>query len=186
MQGIKSILSQEFTIETCEKILEEFKEIHVSKNQIIINLDSSVNDLYFIENGLIRTFYIDDKGNEITFDFYKNGEFITLLDSFLHGKSSQFFVESLQPCTLFKISKIQLDKLIALYPKLNELKLRLIINYTEKSVNRTFLHQIPVAKDRLLKFTEYYPNVLYNCKNKDVASFLRLTKESFSRLINQK
>lgn len=184
MQHLKTILSEKYNEEICDLILLHFERMSIPKGDVLIDINDIVRDFYFIESGLFRSYYIDDRGEDLTFDFYTSGEVVTILDSLVNNIASEFCIESLQPSAVLKISKRSLESLIFQYPKLEELRFRLIVKHNEKSVARTLLHQLPTGRERLLKFFVSYPNVLYQCKNKHVASFLRLTKESFSRLIN--
>lgn len=184
MQHLKAILSEIYNEEICDSILLQFEKMSIPKGDILIDINDIVRDFYFIESGLFRSYYIDDRGEDVTFDFYMCGDVVTILDSLVNNISSEFCIEALQPSTILKIPKQSLERLIFQYPKLEEIRFRLIVKHNEKSVARTLLHQLPTGRERLLKFFDSYPNVFYHCKNKHVASFLRLTKESFSRLFN--
>lgn len=185
MLYLKKILLKEFSHNDSLAIMQSFQRVAVPKGTCLIEMHQRVRDFYFVESGLFRSFYVDQSGLDLTFDFYQESDVITILDSLMRHIGSDFGVEAIQDSVVWKISKDSLDHLMLLYPRLDAIRFEILAKHTEKGVYRTQLHQLPTAKERLARFQVSYPGVLLSSKHKDVASFLRLTKESFSRLIKQ-
>ena len=57
-------------------------------------------DMGFTYRGLLRSYYIDQHGNEITISFIKEGEYASDYPSFIVQKPSHYFIQCLEPCTL--------------------------------------------------------------------------------------
>ena len=54
----------------------------------------------FVEKGMLRTFTVDDKGNEPILQFSMEGWWVTDLYSFLTDESSRYNIEALEDCEL--------------------------------------------------------------------------------------
>lgn len=68
---------------------------NVAKNDFILRVGQTCNRVWFLNKGMIRKFYLDGKGNEITVWIHFENEPITSLNSFFRQVPS---VEYLQAC----------------------------------------------------------------------------------------
>ena len=59
-----------------------FSVLNLKKKQILINENFPCNKLFFVNKGLLRTYYINNKGTEITRMIAWENRFITNLVSF--------------------------------------------------------------------------------------------------------
>ena len=53
--------------------------------------------------GLIRAFYIDTEGNEVTVNFIKEGDYVTDYQSLKYGTPSKYYFQCLEPTVLINI-----------------------------------------------------------------------------------
>ncbi|WP_216647438.1 Crp/Fnr family transcriptional regulator [Chitinophaga sp. SYP-B3965] len=58
----------------------------------------------FIEKGLVRSFFIDGNGNEITVGFYAEGDYVTHYAAFITQKPSRYSIQCLEPTTMVYLS----------------------------------------------------------------------------------
>ncbi len=63
LSHLSSIITVSKKLETELNVIT--KQITVSKNKSLIDFDSRCSDMYFVEKGLLRGYYLDD-GKEIT------------------------------------------------------------------------------------------------------------------------
>jgi hypothetical protein len=79
-----NLLKQYGTLSEIENqnIIKFFTPIKVRKKNILIEKNSLCNKLFFINKGLLRTYYIDNYGNEFTRRIAWESGFITNMDSF--------------------------------------------------------------------------------------------------------
>ena len=60
------------------KFIEKYAEpLKVKRNAIITNFGYKEHFLYYIQEGLIRKHSYDEEGNEFTFDFISEGNFVS-------------------------------------------------------------------------------------------------------------
>ncbi|WP_347069758.1 Crp/Fnr family transcriptional regulator [Flavobacterium sp. WV_118_3] len=172
-------------IETLYTLLLENKlwetETIFKRNAYLITegcLDSTV---FFIVEGSVRVFTVDtEEENTIRFG-YKNS-FVTAIDCFFTDKPTQFYIQALKKCTVQTISKKRL--LAFIESDLTHLKLwntilgQLILQQMERE--RDLLMASPV--DRYKSVLKRSPQVFQEIPDKYIASYLRMTAETLSRI----
>src|SRR5665647_688410 len=70
----------------------------------------------FVEKGMLRTFSVDEKGNEPVLQFSFEGWWIADLYSFLTSEPSLFNIEAIEGCELLLITKPSWDILLEKIP----------------------------------------------------------------------
>nr|WP_300167687.1 Crp/Fnr family transcriptional regulator [uncultured Flavonifractor sp.] len=153
----------------------------IQKGYILHNIGESCAELYFLEEGLVRGFLLDAKGNEVTdcFSFLKGTPIVSCLD--LDGPSI-ISVEALEDSRLISIPlRIVLPllksdlELISLYNQL----LRNSLKMHWENKNAIIKH---TAAERYQWFLATYPGLINRVNHKYVASFLGITPVSLSRI----
>ena len=71
-----------FTGEELKDILAHFKKEFVSKNQILVSSGEICKSLYYVDQGMGRSYYLNENGKEITQWFFGVGKFMSSVDSF--------------------------------------------------------------------------------------------------------
>ena len=139
--------------------------------------------MLFIEKGMLRGYRIID-GKEYTHHFYVEKWFATDFESFLTGKSSMLYIESLTNATYFEFKK---EDLYTLYTSSHQLeKLGRII--AEKAFLATVekLRDIQTLdlKDRYQHLIEKNPDLFQKVPQKYISSYLGVSEQSLSRIKN--
>ncbi len=94
------------------KFIEEYAEpLKVKRKAIITNFGNKEHYLYYIQQGLIRKHGYDEKGNESTFDFISEGNFVNSYESYVLETPSKFIVEAATDCVLLtQLANLHLNK----------------------------------------------------------------------------
>lgn len=154
-----------------------------SKGDHIIREGQVEQSLYVIESGAVRVFRVTEF-EEQTIRFGYEGSIITSLSSFITGKPSEFYIETLRKTTLKIISKNQLMQIanenIESLHQYNKLLEALIVQQMEREVD--LLTESPTK--RLQRVLERSPNLFQEIPLKYIASYLRMTPETLSRIRN--
>jgi len=157
------------------------KQISISKNESLISIDSRCNEMYFVEKGLLRGYYLDD-GKEITNWFAQEGEFATCFYAFVAVKSSFETIEALEDCTLTQISYVSLQSLYLKFPETERLGRIITETYYIKLEERLLSLQFKTAKERYQHFVLSKPSILQRTSLGQIASYLGITQETLSRI----
>ncbi len=148
----------------------------------IVNEGSVAQHLYFIETGLLRTYYLLD-GKEINTYFACDKQFISTYSSFISQTISYEILETIEDSIVYELSY---QNLVALYKESSKFeKLGRII--AEKNylcvLERTLSMQTKTAKQRYLDFIKNYDKkIVQRIPIHQIASFLGIAPESLSRI----
>jgi CRP/FNR family transcriptional regulator, anaerobic regulatory protein len=153
------------------------------KGQFLIREGEIEKNLYLIESGLVRVFLLSEF-EEQTIRFGYSGSMINSLASFIKGSPSEFYIESLRKSTVRVISKDQVQKLA--YE--NEESQRGYIALLELSITQQIEREIDLLTasptQRLQRVLDRSPNLFQEVPLKYIASYLRMTPETLSRIRN--
>ena len=79
-----------------EELYNSMEEFSFPKNTLIVRKDEKCNFLYFVESGLLRIYYYNEKGNDISHWFSSEQQLCTIPDSFFQQNPSRFYIETLE------------------------------------------------------------------------------------------
>lgn len=165
-----------------------FKENNLFNETIVLNRSDYLStsgmvdtNVYFVEEGSLKIFVINDSEEQIIRFGYKNN-IVASLDSFLSGKPSDFYIQALKRTTVKVILKT--DLIIFFNSDSEYLKIwisvleNLVLQHMERE--KDLLIVSPKARyERVLKRS---PQVFQEIPNKHIANYLRMTPETLSRL----
>lgn len=139
----------------------------------------------FVEKGLLRSFTIDEKGNEHILQFGMEGWWVADLYSFLTGEPSEYNIEALEDCELLLITKSSWDLLLDEVPAF-ERYFRILIQNNLIATQRRLMGTISTtAEERYNKLIHDFPRISQRVPQHMIASYIGVTRETLSRLRSQ-
>jgi CRP-like cAMP-binding protein len=155
------------------------------KGQYIGQEGDVTRQLTFITNGTIRTFYLDENGNEHIISFGIEQWWAGDLGSMITQKPADFNVQCLENTEVVQISVSDLEELYQSIPKLERF-FRILIERAYASTQRRIVRNYSLsAKERYLLFLEEYPEIAKRVPQYMIASYLGITKEFLSNIRSQ-
>lgn len=155
----------------------------IQKGEFLIKEGDIERNLYLVESGAVRVFYLSEFDEHII-RFGYEGSLINSLSSFITQKPSEFFIEAIRKTTVKVISKADLVKL---RNESNE-HLRQYIELLESLVTQQIDREIDLLTtspaERLKRVLERSPNLFQHVPLKYIASYLRMKPETLSRIRN--
>ena len=136
----------------------------------------------FVFSGLLRAFYIDDNGNEITIRFVKENDFATNYTSFISQKPSRYYFQCIEPCEIVNISYQHMQEAFSKFPALEKYG-RLIAEEILKSQQQrieSFLFEN--AEQRYLNFVKQHPDLHNRVSLSYLSTYLGIERPSLSRI----
>lgn len=137
---------------------------------------------FFVENGLLRQFSIDDKGKEHIIQFAPENWFMSDRESVYFNQPSTYFIQALEYTTVFLVAEtllLELAKTDAAFLAFNN---KLLHNHIRHLQRRITQLQSATAEERYLYFTKIYPDLTLRVPQILIASYLGITPESLSRV----
>ena len=136
---------------------------------------------YFIEEGIIRAYWIVD-GEEYTTSFGEEGGIVFSMDELYYDKISEEYVETLDDVYAYRIRITDLKMLFETNLELCNWG-RTIHQDEYRRLHRSHKEQLSLpAKERYEEFKKQFPNVCKRVSLKYIASYLGITLSTLSRL----
>ena len=139
----------------------------------------------FIEKGVLRSYTIDDKGNEHIVQFGFEGWWVTDLSSYLTGANSIYTIEAIEDSELLLLTTSAREELMIQIPAFERYQRLLLQNAYIALQTRINSALNATAEEKYLKLTASYPNIIARVPQHMVASYLGLTPETLSRVRKQ-
>lgn len=139
----------------------------------------------FVEKGMLRTFTVDEKGNEPILQFSLEGWWIADLYSFLTEEPSIYNIEALENCELLLITKSSWDELLEKVSAFERYFRILIQNNLIATQKRLMSSLNETAEEKYKKLIENFPGCLQRVPQHMIASYLGITPETLSRIRSQ-
>lgn len=161
-----------------------FNRQEVPSKTLLLQEGQISKKAYFIEKGCFRMFFAND-GKDITFQFFREGQFVSSIESFMTNQPSLFGIESLENSIVHAITKEDFEETLITYPaikkRMEELIFQRLIFY-----QKLFLSRIKDKPEkRYLDLLENDPELLLRIPQHYIASFLGITPVSLSRIRNR-
>ena len=163
--------------------LQKIAELkNVPANTLLINLGEVPSKYFFLQNGVIRSFYSSESGKTYNRRIYTSYTFAAPIIDFLKKEPSRLTFETLTESTLFEtrfdsfFALCNEDKYIdKLYSKILE---QHIIKYEEHYRDIILLN----ATERYLKLRKQIPNIDQLIPQYQIASYINVTPVQLSRI----
>lgn len=136
----------------------------------------------FVLKGCLKTYYIDNEGQEHIVMFAIENWWTADLGSFLTQTPANFNVQCLEPCELAQLTYNDLDLLYTEIPKLERF-FRIIVQKAYVAAQNRIVNNFSLpAKERYILFRERYPDIEQRVPQYMIASYLGITKEFLSKI----
>lgn len=151
------------------------------KNEFLIREGQIEQYIYFIQSGAVRAFLLTEF-EELTIRFGYKDSMITALTSFLTGTGSDIYIQAIRQSEVLKISRQKFQTLLAASPdyqlQYNQWLEQTLLQQMEREVD--LLTASPT--ERLKRVLARSPNLFQEIPFKYIASYLRMTPETLSRI----
>lgn len=170
-----------------EKLLAALDKIAyprtLAKGEFLIREGEVEKNLYYIESGAVRVIHLTEL-EEQTIRLGYEGSFINSLSSFIKQTPSEFFIEALRKTELKVVPKENLLQLVRQSPENQEAYNLLLEQLITQQIEREIDLLTESPTERLKRVLDRSPNVFQHIPLKYIASYLRMTPETLSRIRN--
>lgn len=127
-------------------IKDDIQLISVKRNKYLLKEGQKCLYYYFILEGVIRNFYLQD-GKEITTSFTLPNEVATSYKCVVLDCNSEEYIQTITDCDIYRLKILEYENLKQLNPLLIEIKELLISNYVLSLEERLLLMQSMTATE---------------------------------------
>ncbi len=161
-------------------IKEKIEFLKLNKKTHLLAAEEVCSSIYYIKRGCIRVYTMDDHCLENNIFFAIEDWWALDLMSFIEKTPARFYIETIEECEVWSISKPKFDLLLEEIPILEKWFRMLLQNALISSENRIHYKSSLKAEERYIKFLEKYPKLERRISQKHIASYLGISPEFLS------
>lgn len=159
-----------------------FKAQWVKKKKDLLRIGEVCKQIAFVNKGILRSYSIDDKGNEHVIQFALENYWIADLYSFLSQSPATLNIEALEDSQVFLISTQDLDRIYLSIPLMERFFRKLMERAYVAALQRVNSNLSQNAEERYLDLIQSHPSIIQRVPLVHIASYLGITPESLSRI----
>ncbi|MNS02608.1 Anaerobic regulatory protein [compost metagenome] len=137
---------------------------------------------FFVTKGILRSYTIDENGVEHVMSFACPGWWIADMYSYLSQRPGQLYIEVNEDADVVLLSKENQEQLYHAIPKIERFFRILIENSLVANQQRLIDNLSFTAEARYDKFTKKYKELVNCLPQKQIASYIGVTPEFFSKM----
>ncbi|HSN49423.1 MAG TPA: Crp/Fnr family transcriptional regulator [Flavobacterium sp.] len=172
----------ELTPQEQELFLSKTETRHYKAKTILLNAGQVCKNSYFVNSGVLRSFNINDNIVEHVMNFACQGWWISDMYSLISQKKGNLFIEVIEDAEVVLLSKENQEQLYLDIPKLERFFRILTENALVANQQRIMDNLSLSAEERFEKFSKKYPSLMQQVPQKQIASFIGVTPEFFSKM----
>lgn len=180
IQNMEKIIS--LTDEEKELILSKIELRNYKAKTVILHAGEICKHSYFVKSGILRSFNINDNIVEHVLQFACEDWWIGDMYSLISQKPGNLYIEVNEDAELALLSKENQEELYHKIPKLERFFRILTENSLVAHQERLMDNLSLTAEERFEKFCSKYPSLIQKVPQKQIASYIGVTPEFFSKM----
>lgn len=166
----------------CARVIQLFEPLEIKKNEHLYRAGQVVRYVYFVEQGCLRQYYINNNGEERTIYFKTENGWCSELVSFLDKKPTELYVQALEHSKLQMIN--QKNWVYAVTSNraftMGFIRAQQDTNFMLKK--RLAEATVETPEEKYLRFIKEEPLLLQRIPLYHIAAYLSMTPETLSRI----
>jgi CRP-like cAMP-binding protein len=147
-----------------------------------LHANSIQQEIGYVFTGLLRAFYVDENGNEITVNFIPENRYATHYSAFISKTPSKYYFQCLEPTILVTLS---FEYIQSGYEKFSNIErygrlvAESVLKFQQKRIE-SFLFE--TAEQRYLDFIQENQNLFNRISLSHLSSFLGIDRQTLTRI----
>lgn len=172
--------TKSLSLKARDALFEGIRRNKFEASETFVSPGNHPNALYFIQSGIVRG-AIESSQDKMTTWFKQEGELVIPQGIYSQNVSEEY-VNTIIKTTMLSLSYSHLNKVIGSHPEIADLLLLLLEEKSMEGQYRERFLRMPTAKERYDYFLEHEGHILKRVPHFLIASYLNVSKETFSRL----
>lgn len=184
MEQIRQVMKQLIKVSEVEldDFLSRVKTKTFKRGEIISKPDTTPNEIFFINKGLIRVLITDNEGAEHTIHFALENQFIADYSNFIQKLPSIYSLQTLEETEVIVLPRKAIEwgyENLSEGQKMGRLIAEYYFIYQDARIKNTYVR---TPKERYDSITDVFPNIHNRVPQHMIASYLGITPIHLSRL----
>ncbi|WP_423149468.1 Crp/Fnr family transcriptional regulator [Rubrolithibacter danxiaensis] len=162
-------------------LLNSARPKKLKKGDYLFAEGSICTNVYFVEKGLLRTFYNKD-GKDINLNFSLDNTFTTNLKSLQQKTPSEYAIQACEESTILAFDKEELLKLYEQSSEINSFGRKLLELLLAEQEEHANLFKLYTPTERYHFLAENKPELLQRISLSQLSSYIGISRETVSRI----
>jgi len=163
-----------------------FEKKIIKENEILLKKGDICNHIFFIEKGILKTYFTNDLGKEAINGIAIENNFCTSVASFINQTPSSENIKALEETKLIYINFRNFKLLIEKFPVYKDIYIKILEDYITFTTWRLESVMLMDSKERYSTLMKAFPKLFLKISNKDMAEYMGMTPETLSRIKSKK
>jgi len=172
----------DITKEETELLKTFFVHKTLLKKQFLFQVGDICKYLTFVSKGILKSYILDEKGNERINLFAFEGWWISDFNSFLNQEKAFLNIDAIEDSELLLISRNNYEELTLKIPAMDRYFRILYQNSLVTKDYRLVISNNFTAEEKYLQLLESHPKITQKLSHALIASYLGLSPETVSRI----
>ena len=170
------------TIEELKYLESGLSVIELKPKHFFIHANAMQKEIGFVYSGLLRAFYIDNNGNEISVNFIRENRYATHYAAFITQTPSKYYFQCLESTVLVTISYKHIQEGYEKFPifeRYGRLVAEAVLKIQQKRIEGFLFDN---AETRYLDFIKENSDLFNRVSLSYLASYLGIERQSLTRI----
>lgn len=171
-----------FSQEDFTEIMPYFDVKEVAKKEVLMEAGSLCRSCYFVLNGCLQMYYVNEKGAEKTLQFAIENWWLSDYLAYHHQQKSDFYIQAVEATQVLCLTHENQCKLLTAFPAL-ESYFRNVYQIAYGASVMRIKYLFDYSKEEIFfRFNRQFPEFIQRVPQYMIASYLGLTPEYVSEI----
>jgi CRP-like cAMP-binding protein len=181
LSSVKSLCPQ-VTEAELDYLKRDLKVSELKQKEFFIHANTIQKEIGFIFSGLIRAFYIDNNGNEISVNFFGENGYATHYTAFITQTPSKYYFQCIEPTVVVTITYKHIQEgyeKFSIFERYGRLVAEEVLKMQQQRIEGFLFEN---AESRYLAFIKKNPDLFNRISISYLASYLGIERQSLTRI----
>lgn len=179
---LEFLQSTEASPELVSRLTSGIQQKSVPKGMLLQTSGQSGHSSYFVRKGLLRSFFIDERGKEHVFMFAPEGWIVGDFESQTFDQPTVLSIDVLEDSEVDVIDARNFSSINDLPAEVLQQQIQKLVRRISVLQHRVLMLMSASASARYEEFIKTYPNVSQRVPQRMIASYLGVTPEALSKI----